>query len=381
MSAITSNVFSMIVKGALAVVDASLAIDELQKLNNPEEGKILQSASLINKLVLLGFSVGEIGALAGGVKSDTLMKLKTFELLPRTAEMPLELIKGGIKLSQELSVENCIRLAEKGVIAPLSGIIGTIAQASAYYESHFIEMTPEEREQAKRPIYEYDPATESYFIAGYRPVTLEECKTNLEVLQKISSISGCVKIGAELELIGNSYKGAKTVYEKLSIFFQQHGRYLPRIRRSRERVSNEQNANAARKVEELEEVISLRALPMIPSSLHEDVILKQFICPITNLPIRHPVADPNGHTVYERSAILAWLSFNPTSPVTRESLTPDKLLERPALETLINERLKMHEKKLWDYVASSPELQQQLLTPAPLELVEAAEVEENQSKK
>ena len=40
--------------------------------------------------------------------------------------------------------------------------------------------------------------------------------------------------------------------------------------------------------------LNLMDLPSIPLPLHEDIVFKRYICPITQQPIRHPVGDPNG---------------------------------------------------------------------------------------
>jgi U-box domain. len=375
MTTVVSNVFSIAIKGALAAIEASLAVNELLKRSEENEGKALQTASAVNKLVLLGFSIGEIGALLGGASSSSLMHLKSWELLPRGAELPIEAGKYIVKLTKDPSVENHIQLVEKGLIAPISGFIGTLADASAYYEKHFIEMSPEEREQATRPVYEYDSFEESFVLTGYKPVNLEECQKNLAMLQNLSSASGCVRISAELEIIGNSYKSAKSLYGQLALFFERHGERISSFQHRCKEAPIQQNETPKEKEEDLQENISLRALPFIPSPLHQDEVFKQYICPITQLPIRHPVGDPNGCTVYERSAILAWLMIQSVSPITKEPLTPDKLIERPALELLINRRLQEHEEKLWAYVASSPQLQEQLSSPPPSELIQDVEQE------
>lgn len=56
------------------------------------------------------------------------------------------------------------------------------------------------------------------------------------------------------------------------------------------------------------------------NSVVEDAIL----CPILQTPIRDPV-EGNDRQIYERSAILKWLSKKQTSPVTREPMTVNDL--------------------------------------------------------
>ena len=49
-----------------------------------------------------------------------------------------------------------------------------------------------------------------------------------------------------------------------------------------------------------------------------------FYCPITGDLMKNPVSEPKGFT-YERSAILRWLSTNPTSPMARSPLREQDL--------------------------------------------------------
>ena len=57
-------------------------------------------------------------------------------------------------------------------------------------------------------------------------------------------------------------------------------------------------------------------------------------CPITGEVMTDPVVDPEGNS-YERSAIVAWLAQNPTSPVTRSPLRPAQLVPNRALREAI----------------------------------------------
>lgn len=59
-----------------------------------------------------------------------------------------------------------------------------------------------------------------------------------------------------------------------------------------------------------------------------------FVCPLTQDRMTDPVVDPDGNS-YERVAIEAWLSHNPTSPVTRTPLTPSMLAPNRALKDMI----------------------------------------------
>jgi len=78
----------------------------------------------------------------------------------------------------------------------------------------------------------------------------------------------------------------------------------------------------------------------VPVQLHQDLVLSRYICPITQCPIRFPVGDPNGRTIYEKEAIEKWIEKEGTSPVTRGPLDKSALIPQPALQILIENRLR-----------------------------------------
>ena len=63
---------------------------------------------------------------------------------------------------------------------------------------------------------------------------------------------------------------------------------------------------------------------------------QDFYCPITGDLMNEPVLGKDGHS-YEKSEILKWLSTNSTSPITREPLTKDDLVDNLPLKRSIEE--------------------------------------------
>src|SRR6185437_2029138 len=49
--------------------------------------------------------------------------------------------------------------------------------------------------------------------------------------------------------------------------------------------------------------LNLLAMSRILPALHNDLVLRRYVCPISQTPIRHAVGDPNGREVYEREEI------------------------------------------------------------------------------
>ena len=73
-----------------------------------------------------------------------------------------------------------------------------------------------------------------------------------------------------------------------------------------------------------------------------------FYCPITGDLMNEPVLGKDGHS-YEKSEILKWLSTNSTSPMTREPLTKDDLVDNLPLKRsieAIRDRLKEEQLKI-----------------------------------
>ncbi|KAK3713138.1 hypothetical protein QZH41_010040 [Actinostola sp. cb2023] len=82
----------------------------------------------------------------------------------------------------------------------------------------------------------------------------------------------------------------------------------------------------------------------IQSSIAFDVEVPfEFICPISNDIMNHPVSASDGYT-YERRAIKSWFRRNQSSPMTNEKLTDLNLRSNEHLETRIKEFVQAHSK-------------------------------------
>ena len=93
--------------------------------------------------------------------------------------------------------------------------------------------------------------------------------------------------------------------------------------------------------------LDLLHYPNIPEPLHGDQVFRQYVCPITQQPIRDPVRDPtNGMTLYQRRAIEVWLQHNPVSPITRRPLQIADLQPAPTVRNQINSRLRQYQDEL-----------------------------------
>ena len=75
---------------------------------------------------------------------------------------------------------------------------------------------------------------------------------------------------------------------------------------------------------------------------------RDFYCPITGELMKEPVLGKDGHS-YEKSEIIRWLSQNSTSPITREPLREEDLVDNLPLKRSIEEirdRLKEEQLKV-----------------------------------
>jgi hypothetical protein len=61
----------------------------------------------------------------------------------------------------------------------------------------------------------------------------------------------------------------------------------------------------------------------------------EFLCPISLDIMTNPVVCEDGHT-YENSVIQQWLATNPTSPTTRQPMSPHTIRPNYALKAAIN---------------------------------------------
>ena len=70
----------------------------------------------------------------------------------------------------------------------------------------------------------------------------------------------------------------------------------------------------------------------------------KYICPITHKTVEemvNPVCAPDGYT-YEKEAIVHWLRNNGTSPITREIMNIDSLVDNRALKNDDNVKIQQN---------------------------------------
>ena len=336
---------SSLAKFTVALSDILCTAESIADVASSQgEENLLKKAHLVNTLAMLGFTMIETGAQYMGVRAQTMVKIKAFEMIPRNIQVPLSLINAVLGSQEQSSIRAALEILQKGVIAPFADVVRVAGELSAYEERSYLEMSPEEREKHRRPVYDYDPCTESLQIIGEKPIDVEECRVNLEMAQTIARGASFVRFGAEFT---HAINVVQPVYQGIHEYLR---RFQVKVR-------------------------SLRELPEIPPPLREDRVLRQYICPISQEPIRHPVGDPNGRTVYEERSIRRWLEGHHTSPVTRLPLTYRDLVPMPSLQALIDSRLEQHDRHFQEYLLQTSEFNTRLAAPALENLQGAADEE------
>lgn len=324
-------------KALTMACDALSAIDSVNKMYQMRErgeDNLLETASAINRFVLLGFTCVEAGMLLHGSRPEGLALLKQLELMPRIANIPIQLALE--TSSADRSVKGVVRVMAKGVLAPFADACRVSCEGEGYQAQAYLEQSKADP-AAQRPVYEWIPGRgrddSGYMkLVGFRPIDSAECEIDTKNASRSAVIATTIRTIANMEVQGRPV----SVHARLARFFG----------RTDESDTQEQA-----------EWENLLGLSRIPLPLHEDAVFRRYVCPITNEPIRDPVRDPDGHTLYERTAIYNWLGADGrTSPMTRRLLSIQDLQEVPAVRALIDTRLQQYQEGLIRFLEGAADL-------------------------
>lgn len=326
-----------------AFVFACDAINAFESLHNKIEnetggrGSSLQTATFVNQLVMAGCTIAEIGALAGGRDHAALRNIKSLEFFSRLLSVPLRIISAEEKLSQQEDVSGLKKAAIR--VQTLTGSLADVVRVGAElrgYAEGALKDAYQSDPNAQRLAYIRDPdaedADEYGWVTKTRPIDPEECEMKIAAAQSCAREAARVKCIMDLKVPEKVAEGMTRVgiglYNRLSVFLRQAIMHA-----GHPAVDPALNPD-------------LLALERIPHPLHGDEIFSQYICAITREPIRDPVRDPDGHTLYERSAIRNWLAFRQSSPATGAPMTEANLEEMLAIKVIIDQRLLFHGRAL-----------------------------------
>ncbi|NGX52442.1 MAG: hypothetical protein KR126chlam5_00740 [Candidatus Anoxychlamydiales bacterium] len=325
---------------AVAICDGIKLLESIGKSYTYEELRWQHIFSSVNRLAMLSLNIGSKVGKVKKIDPDKITMFKTGEFLTRIADIPFRFAE--FFQDYEHEDPSLFRFCEKTIIAPFSGIIANVCEMVITNEEQYLKEYEKKGEEVKRPIYGEDPDTELRKIVGYKSVDPKECKETIDTARETQKIASTIKVTTDAG-IKNIISTSKKLYEELHTYL--------RFRNSLKLRDDDSESDS--------KTVDLLSSEMIPMPLQDDNIFKVWTCAITHMSVRDPVGDPTTKdhagrlvvTLYERRFIYRWLSAHPTSPISRQPLSKTALIEKPALKSLIENRLRFHEKHLKDYLA------------------------------
>lgn len=314
---------------------ANGTIDVLEESDS--QTRNLGLSACAGKAVVAGINIAAVVAEASGASTGVVAGMRIAELGLRIIEFPISLAKtvaDGPVLASSLDV---MKFFEKRLISTFSGLMRCSSDIEACVARERLALSDEELAKVRIPIFD---SGEAPVIIGYRTPTREECRITLERAMTANTILSPVVLCTKLGLFSSAVRKASTIFHRVFSNHQTEQQILERFG-----VSELPNV-----LEQEHDPLDLLRWPCIPEALQNDPVLKRYICPISLSPIRYPVGDPNGVTIYDFPNIVQALRVNPVSPVTRRPLHVEQLIPKPALLALINSRLLAYEEKIKQYL-------------------------------
>lgn len=327
---------------------------------NDEVSKTHAAMTVVMGAAHLGCGAAEMTAKAISASNKTLSNIKSVEIVTRVLDIPVKM---------NSAIEKCrngnlpvITAIEQG-IAPIASLTRASIEGTIYQEKHYLDMTPEQRSKEERLVSTGMLDSRGQVIYKKEPVTEESCREILEEAHKAYAPTAITEIALRTGVISKPLMSAAEAYAKLTARLNPPLAAAPNPAAGA--ALNPQAAAAQPR-----DPFDLVALNQIPEELHGDPALAQYICPITQVPIRFPVGDPTtGRHIYEHSAIVEWINGHHNSPMSRQPLAVNQLVPKPATLALINARLTFHSNRL-RALAAAP-----VAAPVPPAMQAAANVE------
>lgn len=346
------------------VCSGAQLVDTIYKIQNlPEDDKTgLNKASRTVQIVSLATEIIAMAAEMGGASNQTLSRIKTVEMYSRGFQIPLEVLNAAFEYD-EGRYTFCEAL-EKGFLSSISSWARAGLERENHHYKH-LSLSAANLDKFEEPVYETywdDKHGKSiYKFIGYQKITNTECLKRLDNSGKMLAAAEVIEITTKLGTTTKLAKKVNTIVRGSAIErMESYQTIINRIRHTKDLgILPTREILPRREGEKLNDNLTdLINGDRIPPELHDDETFQKYICPITFLPIRDPVGDPNKKTLYERSAILEALERKAVSPITGFPLSADQLIEKPFLKVLIDSRLRFHDDQIKKVI------QQGLLIPA-----------------
>lgn len=309
----------------------TLADDIKEAATSDTTGFAVPKACL--KTAAFVLNTAAVGGQISGGSDEILEKITFVETAMHTAAVPVALFQAGVGYSR--GDKTALQAIEEGFLTPVAGVVRSSNASLQHHYKHLLSLPPEERFD---PVYRSD-GDDSYVFDHYELLTEEQCIAGIQAAEENITRSSAVEIG------GGLLRAAKIYQSTINQIAGQHvpvqnavpvlGGAVPVV------VPAVAPVVPANPLDPLS--VNLLTLPFIPQALHGDVFFARYVCPITFEPIRHPVRDPNGVTLYERAEIIREIGRSGRSPVTRRPLTVLQLQPVPILQQMIDNRLTLHQ--------------------------------------
>lgn len=382
------NPIMLCINGLVVIRDLFDTIDEVNRLRQrpTRTGRVenIEKASLASRIALLGFSITETALLISGSGSKPLANVKAGETLVRLLRVPLKYDQSG------------------EILEPALEAFGTFSQFLCYQSDHCLSMSENDKSLFKKSskinkdLSEEDLKSLLYQAkaAAFASIVYTTCK-RLHIAEILvdnfyrrlylyllstadqGAIEGSdsdssveVSEASVTSSDSNSDSSAEVSESSRTSSDEDSGMDIGEALYESDWESSSSDDEEGAPEETPFQGIDLLRLNLIPLPLHDDVILRQYICAITQSPARDPVADPTlddfrrippeQYTLYERSAITDWINTciangrEPTSPLTRRPLNVSDLVEVPLARMAIESRLSHHQEEMWRYINESP---------------------------
>jgi len=325
---------STIVKGMCRLIslgyDTADVVKYAQDTWQPETRTIEGTVGLAARVVGLGAAGCELGGQAIGWSSSTLRTIKKVELGAKVLQTYVGLCESDLGAHLD-SVGSLARYVERRILAPLASIDRLTNEYETYSAKTQLDLSLVARVSDSRcelAVIEEGDNTRRAKQAGRA-----ESRTALAHLaaERPSLLQTEVfhKTGAGALVVGNVYRYT----------IRQAQAMLPPHILAQFNIGAPQIALPQVPAQPALDPFDFVAHRDIPAVLQNNPVFANLVCPISLMPIRRPVRDPNGITIYERAAILRSIQANPRSPMTRLPLTANMLQPLPALRAYIDASL------------------------------------------
>ena len=314
-------------RGVRLACEAAAIYNQVDKLVcSPQQQTVSKTISAGMNIFLLILGAAECNSLAQGSSTKTLHEIKGTEVFFRYADIY-------VKAAEQINDEQATTLQkwERGLLRPLASMCRAANESLGYGGKVYLEMTPEELSAVKLPIYEHR-GRDRLELVGYKGITRDEAQAMFDSAhntQNTFAVTEMVMHAEPMSKIEKLYKAITAAPRPVQAVPQ-----------------NAPVVEGGGGVAQERDPFDLLALNSIPDLLHDDPVFARYLCPITHAPIRFPMRDKNGKTVYERDEIVKYLVQSGISPFTRQPHTVAELQPVPALQRLIDNQLAFHSERL-----------------------------------